>query len=524
MPNRSTHEQAMILFILRALHITGKSHLWLVLLDLQKAFDSLDHATGLKILHDCFNLNPEWIEVMRRFLSDNTTTILGTQIPVTQGSGQGSPLSPLFCVLFLESLARRIHTHLEAYPHDWSTFPCLPSFQPGVIEPHRLLLLLLLFADDIALLGSCPSALQRLLDAITTWANDHFLKFSKKSNFLLLHATPSLYYDHRPPPFRIQDVTLELEREIGRYLGHPLRPYQPHQNPFQPYPIDETQASKILTSLHDLFHLPDGRPQVNVSLLRTAIQQVIHNKFLYPSPVLDVDYAALDSLILRTLARTLTLPPNTPSSYVLHHVGILPSHLVAHERALRFVHTFTHTWFWRIIIEPHLTPQPNHTALSKLFDKGPLARLTSLLTTYRSHLGAWPVRDPFEGWRSAQCTDKATWWIKVHIAIRHANHSYHLTKLSSYPPAYQSHLRQVLTVYGDPSTPQIPPPRHLSKHLGDLRHSAIRFLAVSLRYHYRHEPLPACAWCRKPACESGLHFLRCPSLPPPFPSLLAQSR
>ena len=108
-------------------------------------------------------------------------------------------------------------------------------------------------------------------------------------------------------------------------------------------PIDETQASKILTSLHDLFHLPDGRPQVNVSLLRTAIQQVIHNKFLYPSPVLDVDYAALDSLILRTLTRTLTLPPNTPSSYVLNQVDILPSHLVAHERALRFAHTFTHS-------------------------------------------------------------------------------------------------------------------------------------------------------------------------------------
>ena len=35
---------------------------------------------------------------------------------------------------------------------------------------------------------------------------------------------------------------------------------------------------------------------------------------------------------------------------VLHQVDILPSHLVAHERALRFAHTFTHSWFWRCIM------------------------------------------------------------------------------------------------------------------------------------------------------------------------------
>ena len=70
-------------------------------LDVQKAFDSIDHWHLLDVLRTRIGLSAHWLEIIRRLLLDQYTMVFNQPIPVERGTFQGSPLSPLLCVLFL---------------------------------------------------------------------------------------------------------------------------------------------------------------------------------------------------------------------------------------------------------------------------------------------------------------------------------------------------------------------------------------------------------------------------------------
>ena len=98
MPYRSTHRQVMILSCITALaRCLGRS-MHVTFLDLEKCFDTISHEDLIIVMRDVLLLPLEWVEVIRRLLIDNTTTILDEKIAVTRGCMQGSPLSPLLCL------------------------------------------------------------------------------------------------------------------------------------------------------------------------------------------------------------------------------------------------------------------------------------------------------------------------------------------------------------------------------------------------------------------------------------------
>ena len=155
-PGRGTHAQATILHMVAQM---GKAS-YAAFLDIQKAFDSLDHWHLLNILRERFRLPAEWLEVLRRLLQDNTTMIMGHEVHIGRGTFQGSPLSPLLCICFLEDLAASLRVYLDEHPDDFS------ALLPQRHGQHVLLTMLLLYADDITLLASSATALQRLLKVV----------------------------------------------------------------------------------------------------------------------------------------------------------------------------------------------------------------------------------------------------------------------------------------------------------------------------------------------------------------------
>jgi hypothetical protein len=72
-----------------------------------------------------------------------------------------------------------------------------------------------------------------------------------------------------------------------------------------------------------------------------VVKQQVFQKFLFPSPVVRVDTAALDTRLRRELRSLLGLPRTYPTVLLHYQLAIWPSWFVAGLRALRFA--------WRIV-------------------------------------------------------------------------------------------------------------------------------------------------------------------------------
>jgi hypothetical protein len=76
MPHRSTHGLAMILSCMMALSRRLGRSTHVVFLDLEKCFDTISHEDLIIVMRDVLKLPIERVEVIRRLLIHNSTTIL----------------------------------------------------------------------------------------------------------------------------------------------------------------------------------------------------------------------------------------------------------------------------------------------------------------------------------------------------------------------------------------------------------------------------------------------------------------
>lgn len=103
MPNRNTHLQAFLLLLLRDLARHDEAALYVAFLDIEKAFDTIDHLQLLEVLRK-IGIPEALVKAIHRLLPFFNLEVMGALFPQEQGTFQGSPLSPLLCVLFLMDL------------------------------------------------------------------------------------------------------------------------------------------------------------------------------------------------------------------------------------------------------------------------------------------------------------------------------------------------------------------------------------------------------------------------------------
>jgi hypothetical protein len=510
---RSAYDQAMILYAIVAAQQSkqGGSHcLYAAFLDIYKAFDRLDHGHLLDMLEHNIGLPPDWLEVLRRLMVGNCTTVMGRPILLTIGAFQGSSLSPLLCLVFVDDLARDL---TEFFRNERVPFPFQVRGLPGR-DRHFLLLLLLLFADDILALGLTPMQLQRLVTRIGEWATRRGLVLSSKDFAAVLVGKSGV---PRPmEPLTVHGHTLEWcpDKDIFDYLGIPFRAYHRHRRLDACFPLDMDALDEPIRRIRSLCHASDGVRVIFVPALVTAIKQRIFGKALYPTAVIDLDYQALDSVVYELLRTLLQLPKCTPKALLFWELRILPSELQAYRRALRQMGRFVHhCFFYPYLVEP-LLQHGDAGGLSQLFSYGPFRRFIRILEfniSRQQTIGDIVLKgftDHPQALRKLAGLNIDEWNGRVETAIGECFTAWMEEKLSGYPPCYRGPLRAGLGARGRKA------PAYLSLG-GDRARTALRFKVPFLRYyHDRTQGLPQCAWCGAADAEGGSHLLSCSHQPP----------
>ena len=366
MPQRSTHDSMFILESLRDGQIKNKGKLFAAFLDLRKAFDTVSHKTFIKLLYDR-GAPVDWIQQLTKMLANRKLKLLDALISLQVGTVQGSPISPLLFILFINPLIERIKEAGKGVPFagEGSTTTFIRC---------------LLFADDVCLVAESIEDLENMLEACRLWASEFKMRFNaSKSEVLMLAGR----LPEPRPPVHMGDEFVPWVNEV-KYLGIPLKEGRRAR-------LDPPKA-KMWGSYHRIKAALDPTLPIPVRNQLRLIESDILSLALYPTPVKDTKYDEIDRFINRLLNRIAgTQQRWTSATFLRAELGVWPSKFLAHRRAL--------TYYWHLRQETWMGD-----LLSSLRGPGPMERFKSIAEKYGVKLADATTLSKAK-WRS--CVDQA---------------------------------------------------------------------------------------------------------------------
>ena len=527
-PGRCTYDQIFILSTLASAcrAAPNPTPFIMAFLDVEKAFDSISHEILVDVLLKTLKLPAPWVEVIRLILLDNHTTILGRDVPFTRGCLQGSPLSPLLCILLFEDLYRYLRTQ---FPYGPPLYP--PGDQPDLplnFDKFGLLLSLLGFADDVASGGTSLPDQATVVKSIGDWGSLRRLRFNPiKCEAMVVSAprgsrlpattTKGLAATAPAHPALTQPLVIQGHpiawRSSVKYLGALVNAMPPTSRlPLRSIPPTKAAQKAArkkrkgrMEALRATFK-PTGirrgkRCLPHVRLATMAVKQVVLGHDLYPTAVMDVDFVTLDRDIFKFLCSLFSLPPDTHRALLWTELFLWPSILARDKRTLAYTRNLQGLWFNTHVLQGLMA----HCGNFDLFRHGALARLDTTLRTYGLDLQTILADEPFnkQNWLSA---------CKTHVHDRFCN-TVLPAKLDSYTDAVKTHITQVMALAPD-GRPLNGYPAYIT-YGGFNACIGLRAKAFSLRFipAETHTTRPDCLLCGESHAECGAHLMFCSHLP-----------
>lgn len=341
MTHRSTYDSIFLLQSLKDGARARKQSLYTAFLDVKKAFDSVSHQRLLRVAASQ-GVPPLWIGVIHKLLVDRCTFLGDMEVPIQRGTPQGSPLSPLLFILFMEPLIARLRAQAVGV-----------ELSPGTF------IRCLLFADDICLTASSLEDLQRMLNVCSDWAKEAAMIFNtKKSHLLHLWGAP---YD--------PNVALVLSGEPltwkpqVTYLGVPVKNNRSRSNSL---PLELPRA---WAALHQAGLALNPHAPVPLDAQLKLINSDVLAGVMYPAAVHDLEYHQIDVFVNTLLRRLIGCASGSSATFLRCELGLLPSKFLGHRRMLQYWrHVTNEAWFARL--------------LPTFFGQGPLRRLRNVASLY----------------------------------------------------------------------------------------------------------------------------------------------
>jgi hypothetical protein len=348
MPKRSTHDSGFILESLRDAQIKRHKKLYAVFLDLRKAFDTVNHKIFLQKIGEQPGVDRAWVRQISRMLVDRKLKLYDAMIHLKVGTVQGSPISPLLFILFIDPLIQRLkklHLGINLLNKEASCMICC-----------------LLFADDTALLAESLEDLDAMLRVCSEWASEFGMSFgpSKSQATQLAGKLPK-----QRPEIQMDGEVLPWVSEV-KYLG---------------FSISEGRRKRIAApivkmwkSYHRIKKALDANLPIPIKNQLILIQSDIMSVAMYPTPIRDMDYGKIDRFMTRMLNRITGCEQRwTSATFLRAELGVPQSKFLGHYRALSYYwHLCRETWFCDL--------------LPLLEGTGPLQRITGFANLYNLDL------------------------------------------------------------------------------------------------------------------------------------------
>jgi hypothetical protein len=508
MPGRSCHEQAFLFHVFQGDAQARRTELHGVLLDLAKAFDSLDHGQLLDIMVE-IGFKPPHVELVRRMLLHSITQIGPHRIDLARGAPQGSPFSPFLAVIYFESLARVIRAYVLEHPEGVP-----PTLKMAGDGQQLVLSALLLYADDTTLLGTSVEWLQGLLDALTGWASRRLMVFNaKKSQSLHLSKGRGSARGPHAEAVTIQGQRIPQVNET-KLLGCPVRAATRHAS-YAPFSPDLRALGLTIHRLRKLFTLRAPRRSrpgtivLDFNVLRQGIIRLALPTISFAMPVVKLDYAAIDSRLRRHLRSMLGLPTTFPSVALHWLLRLWPirfsAALARLKLAWRVYHQYWYGHFIRGLVACRTrTPRG-------LLANGPLGALTALLRDYGI---AWPLLDhsdytPTDSTPEARDHAYCAWSKMCQAKVADAFAAWVIKALGEkrMPPDLRMHFPSTVAQVQQQYRAGLP---FFLQAGGDYARAGLRLLAP--RIGSPGGPTQECVLCGA-ASVSPMHILACEGLP-----------
>jgi hypothetical protein len=508
MPGRSCHEQAFLFHVLQGDAQARRTELHGVLLDLAKAFDSLDHGQLLDIMVEIGFKAPH-VELVRRMLLHSATQIGPHSIDLDRGAPQGSPFSPFLAVIYFESLARVIRAYVSEHPEGVP-----PTLKVEGAGPELVLSTLLLYADDTTLLGTSVEWLQGLLDAITEWASRRLMVFNaKKSQSLHLSKGPRSIRGPHAEVLVIQGQPISQVAET-KLLGCPVRAATRHAS-YAPFSPDLRALGLTIHRLRKIFTLRAPRRSrlgtivLDFNVLRQGIIRLALPTINFAMPVVKLDYAAIDRSLRRHLRSLLGLPTTFPSVALHWLLRLWPIRFSAALARLKLAWRVYHQYWYGHTVRGLVAC---HTRTPRgLLASGPIGALTALLHDYGIQ---WPLLDqpaftPTDSTPKARDLAYRAWSKMCQAKVADAFAAWIIKALSEkrMPPELKMHFPSTVAEVQQQYRAGLP---FFIQAGGDYARAGLRLLAP--RIGSADGPTQDCVLCGA-ASVAPMHLLVCEGLP-----------
>ncbi|UYV64378.1 hypothetical protein LAZ67_3000465 [Cordylochernes scorpioides] len=293
-----------------------RGKLYVFFVDLRKAFDTVPHSLLWKKLYN-LGISYQFISTIKSYYEQATIAIrwkgsFTESIKINSGVLQGEPLSPLLFILFITDL-------IEIYNNSDLPSVNLPEF--GDIH-------LLLYADDIAIIGESRINLQKKIKILKEYLDENLMTLNESKSKIMVFRNggkPS-----NKDRWFWNDKPIAITSRYT-YLGFPLTPTITTTHPANYF------KGKALTAINATHPILIKSKAKSINLSIKLFDTIVRAVLMYAAPLWATEHKdLLDNIQDIFTRRFLNLPRYTPGYLIRLETGRISLSVTALKLTLKY--------------------------------------------------------------------------------------------------------------------------------------------------------------------------------------------